>query len=109
MRIFLLWLLAIMLSLNASYAASMAICDVLEQAPDHVMHFGHHNHGEDGSASEATGQLHAHDHAHPGFSSIVPGSIGIATQLAYRPQFSAAACTYRSAPQTLPDPPPRAA
>jgi len=44
MRIFISFILAIMLSLNAAYAASVGVCDALEHTSSQAAHFGHHSH-----------------------------------------------------------------
>jgi hypothetical protein len=90
MRASLSFFLAIMLSLNAAYMASVGVCVALEHSTNHAEHFGHHqhHHSDDhdhddqiANADEADNTTsvsdHHHNHAHPGFSTILPDSIGI--------------------------------
>jgi len=119
MRIYLSFILAIMLSLNAAYAAAVGICDVLGHSSNHAAHFGHHSHEHsDDRAAQPTGQdqdgkvsplgNQLHDHAHPGFSSILPGIISVMPLTECSPLVAAPANSFVSVPQTLPDRPPRA-
>lgn len=119
MRTCLSFILAIMLSLNAAYTAAAGICDVLEHSSNHAAHFGHHSHehsddravqpaGQDkGDKVSPVGNQH-HDHADPGFSSILPGIIAVLPQTGCSLQIAASASTFVSAQQVLLDRPPRA-
>ena len=118
MRTCLTFLLAIMLSLNAAYAAAGSICVALEHLPNHAVHFGHHSHEhsddrvvqsadqDKGGKVSPVGNQH-HDHAHPGYSSILTGIISVMPLTGCSPLVAAPANAFVSAPQTLPDPPPR--
>src|SRR3989338_10086218 len=90
MRIFISFILAIMLSLNAAYAASVGVCDALEHTSSHAAHFGHHSHEHsddhvhdepavdaDGASNVPAVGDHHHAHVHPSFSAILPDIIGI--------------------------------
>ncbi|MDO8811135.1 MAG: hypothetical protein Q7J38_03795 [Gallionella sp.] len=115
------FLLAIMLSLNAAYAASVGVCDALEHTSGHAAHFGHHSHehsddhahddppvAADGAGNAPAVGDHHHDHVHQGFSSILPGSIGVMPMTGRSPMVAIPAGAFVSAPQTLPARPPRA-
>jgi len=114
MRIYLALLLSMLLSLNAAYAASVGICDALEQTQSHALHIGHHSHehsdGHDApsSGTGAADKVHYHDHAHPSFSSILPGIIDVMPLMGCSPLVAAPASAFASAPQALLDHPPRA-
>jgi hypothetical protein len=105
--------LAIMLSLNASYAASVGVCDAMEHTPGHTAHIGHHSHEHSddhdvpSSDAAATDKVHYHDHAHSSFSSILPGIIDVIPLTGCSPQVAAPAGTFVSTPQVLLDRPPR--
>lgn len=121
MRTGLAFILAIVLSLNAAYAASVGICDALEHSTSHAAHFGHHSHEHDDhpvhvearvSADEAdkahpAGEHH-HDHAHPGFSSIPQGIVSVTPLTGCNLLVAAPVGTYASAAQSPPYHPPRA-
>jgi hypothetical protein len=90
MRACLVALLAIMLSLNAAYAASLGVCDAVKHASDnHGLHIGHHDHADEhahhnlqvnGGETDETSSVnaHHHHHAHPSFSCILPNTVGLA-------------------------------
>lgn len=125
MRTHLSLLLAIMLSLNASYVASVGICSALEQATYHEDHFGHHNHlhGDDLNHDEhaqdkpplngevegitAAANDHHHHHVHPNFSSILPDNIGVTPLIGASPLVETPPLTYSSVSHALLDRPPR--
>jgi hypothetical protein len=126
MRTCLSFLLAIMLSLNASYVASAAVCGALEQSASHAAHFGHHSHEHSDehdhdahaqddpqvSADEAgkvtTASDHHHHHVHPSFSSILPDIIGVMPLTGSSPLVAAPPSVFISASHILFDRPPRA-
>lgn len=119
MRACLSFLLAIMLSLNAAYAATVGVCDALEHTSSQAAHLGHHEHSDDHahddpqvSADEAgkadSVSDHHHDHVHPNFSSILPGIIGVTPLTGRSPMVAIPAGAFVSAPQALPARPPRA-
>lgn len=114
MRTCLLFLLTIVLSLNAAYAASVGICDALEQKQGHASHIGHHSHehGDDHDApptgADDAGKTHNHDHAHPSFSSILPSIVNVIPLSGYSLQFATPAATFVSAPPVLIEHPPKA-
>lgn len=111
MRTCLVFILAIMLSLNAAYAAAAGVCDVFEQTHGHALHFGHHSHehgdGHD-AHSDGAGEVHCHDHAHSGFSSILPGIVGVMPLTGCSPLVALPPAAFISAPQAPIDLPPRA-
>jgi len=118
-RIYLSFILAIMLSLNAAYTAAAGICDVLEHSSNHAAHFGHHSHEHsDDRAVQPAGQNKGdkvppvsnqhHDHVHPGFSSILPCIISVMPLAGCSPQVAYTVSTFVSAQQALLDRPPRA-
>ncbi|MFA6120934.1 MAG: hypothetical protein WC706_06200 [Sideroxydans sp.] len=120
MRASLSFFLAIMLSLNASYMASVGVCGALEHSTSHAEHFGHHYHhhndehhhdDEIASADEADKSTsvsdHHHNHVHPGFSTILPDSIGIVPLIDDSIMIANHAETFVSAPPTLLERPPR--
>lgn len=120
MRACLSFLLAIMLSLNATYAASVDVCDVLEHTSSHAAHLGHHSHehsdhahdgpqvSADNAGKAASVSDHHHDHVHPSFFSILPGIIGVTPLIGHSPMIATPAGIFVSAPQALPARPPRA-
>jgi hypothetical protein len=110
MRSCLSFVLAIVLSLNAANAAVVGVCDALEHKPGHAAHFLHHSHADsDDHTGKATpfGE-HQHNHAHPGFSTILPNSIGVLPLTVECTLIAAPAEIFVSAPITLLDRPPRA-
>lgn len=118
MRTCLVFLLAVLLSLNAAAAAVAGVCDVLEHAPNHVTHFGHHSHDHDHDASpvgpDSTGKApaandHHHAHVHPGFSMLLPSLVGVMPLDGHSPQVAGASDGFASAPHVRLDRPPRAA
>ena len=123
MRFLLTLLLAALLSLNAAYAAVVSVCDALEHTQSHATHFGHHSHEHrDGHVhdappadSDGTGKTpassdhHHHAHVHPGFSTLVPATVGVIPLDGRSPLATAATNTFVSAPQVRLDRPPRAA
>jgi len=122
MRTYLAFLLAIMLSLNAAYAASVGVCDALEHTSNHAAHFGHHSHehGDDHVHDEpavdadgvgnvpAVGDHH-HAHVHAAFSCLLSGAIDVMPLEGCSPLIETLAGTFISAPQALIEHPPRAA
>ena len=121
MRTCLVFLLAIMLSLNAAYAASVGVCDALEHTSNHAAHFGHHSHEHSddhahddlqASADEAGNVSsvsdHHHNHVHPSFSTIMPDIIGVMPLTGRSPLVADPTGAFVSAPQALPARPPRA-
>ena len=115
MRTCLGFLLAIMLSLNAAYAASAGVCDALEQTKNHALHVGHHSHehGNDHDAqssdADGMGKVHLHDHAHSSFSFLLPGIIDAVPLTGCNSLLVSPASNFDSAPQSPLDHPPRAA
>jgi hypothetical protein len=121
MRTCVSFILAVMLSLNAAYVATVGVCDALEHSSGHAAHFLHHSHadsdgpaceheqtGADGTGSVASFGDHQHNHAHSGFSTILPDSIGVLPLTVGSTLIAASAEIFVSAPQTLLDRPPRA-
>ena len=121
MRSGLAFILAVMLSLNAAYAASVGMCDALEHSSSHAEHFGHHSHehgddhdhdvpqlGADGMDKVNSIGDHHHDHAHPSFSSILPNIVSVTPLSGCSLLVAAPVGTFISAPQSLPDHPPGA-
>ena len=122
MRTCLAFLLAIMLSLNASYAAVVAVCDALEHTSGDAAHFGHHSHEHsddhvhdepavdaDGASNVPAVGDHHHAHVHPVFSSLPTTSVGVMLLTGCSPLIADPASTFASAPQALLDRPPKAA
>jgi len=113
------FLLAVILSLNATYAASVGVCDALEHSPSHAAaHFGHHSHEHsddhvhDGAASaDGTGDAsmldHHHAHVHPSFHYLLSGAIDVMPLEGRSLLVADPASTFVSAPQALPYHPPR--
>ena len=88
MRISLTFLLAIMLSLNAAYAAAVGVCDTVRHVSDHGLHIGHHDHADEqahhdlqvsGGETNETPSVngHHHHHVHPSFFCILPSVVGL--------------------------------
>ncbi len=86
MRFFLTLLLAVLIPLNAAYAAVVGVCDALEHTQSHSGHFGHHEHdsrdhkhGDPHEASSADpGQSpSACDHVHSGFATLLSTTASI--------------------------------
>lgn len=112
MRAFLSFFLAIMVSLNTVYAASVGMCDALEQTRNHASHIWHHSHDHGNAQSpdaDGSGKTHLHDHAHPSFSFLLPNIIPAMPPKARGSKVASPACAFNSAPQTPPDIPPRSA
>lgn len=116
MRTCLAILLAVFLSLNTAYAAVVGVCDAFEQ--NDKAHFGHHSHehADDAAPAHANGSDklaasgdHDHAHVHPGFSTLLPGSVGMKLFAGRSPLVPATLNTFVSAPQIRLDRPPRAA
>jgi hypothetical protein len=110
---FSLTILALVLSLNAAYAASVGICDAMEQTPTHPSHIGHHSHEHSDdhnppSSVDEDGSAHHHDHAHPGFFSMVPNIVSVTPLPGCGLMIAAPAGTFVSAPQFLFEHPPKA-
>jgi len=121
MRACLSFILAIMLSLNAAYAASVGVCDALEHTSSQAAHFGHHSHEHSDdhahddlqASADEVGKVssvsdHHHEHVHPNFSSIPPSIIGVMLLSGRSPIVAAPADAFVSASQALPARPPRA-
>jgi len=121
MRSSLSFLLAIMLSLNAAYVASVGVCDALEHTSIHTTHLGHHSHGHSGGhdhddqlasddESDQTTSVsdHLHFHVHPGFSTILPDVIGVTPLTGGSIRIAIPAEILISVPPTLLERPPRA-
>ena len=118
MRTGLAFLLAIMLSLNTAYAASLGICDALEHRSNHAPHFGHHSHEDsDSNATQAISDKvdkvtstsdHYHNHVHPIFSLILPDIIAVTSLMGCGVLVDTPAITFFSALQAPPDYPPKA-
>lgn len=114
MRTCLGFLLAIMLSLNAAYAASAGVCDALEQTQSHALHVGHHSHehGNDHDAqssdADGMGKVPLHDHAHSSFSFLLPGIIDAEPLTGCNSLLASPASNFDSASQSSLDRPPRA-
>ena len=134
MRTCLSFLLAIMLSLNASYVAYAGVCGALEHTASHAAHFGHHSHEHsDGSSHDDHAPVHAqvdtqvdtqvsadeagkvstasdhhHHHVHPSFSSILPDILAVMPLSGSSPQVAAPHATYISVSRVLLERPPRA-
>lgn len=117
MRTCLAILLAVFLSLNTAYAAVVGVCDVFEHTEQNdKAHFGHHSHEHDAAPADADGSDklaasgdHDHAHVHPGFSTLVPGSIGLLPFAGRSPLVPATLDILVSAAQIRLDRPPRAA
>lgn len=123
MRTCLAFLLAVLLSLNTAYAAVIGVCDVLEHTQQgDKAHFGHHSHEHadehehdappadaDSSGKVAASGDHDHAHVHPGFSTLLPGSVGMKLFAGRSPLVAATPDTFVSAAQVRLDRPPRAA
>jgi len=121
MRTYLAFLLAIMLSLNAAYAASVGVCDALEHTSNHAAHFGHHGHEHSGDhvhdepAVDADGAGnapavgdHHHAHVHAAFSCLLSGVIDVTPLEGCSLMVATPAGTFVSAPQALIEHPPKA-
>lgn len=121
MRAALTFLLAIMLSLNATHANAVGICDVMKCTSGLTAHFGHHSHehGDDhrhderqaGAAEEgnaATASDHHHTHVHPSFLYLLPGMIGVVPLTVGNTLAAAAPATFISAAPSRLERPPRA-
>ena|SRR3989338_2573373 len=122
MRTYFAFLLAIMLSLNAAYAATVGVCDALEHTTNQTAHFGHHSHEHsdehvhdepavdtDGGSNVPVVSDHHHAHVHAAFSCLLPGVIGVTPLDGCSPLMATPASTFVSAPQALIEHPPRAA
>jgi len=120
MRIFLSFVLTIMFSLNAAYAASVGVCDVLEHTSSQAAHFGHHSHQHsddhvhDEPAADADGgnnvpavSDHHHAHVHAVFSFLLSDTINVIPLEGCSPLIATPASTFISAPQALIERPPR--
>src|SRR3989338_6066761 len=112
MRTFLTFVLVIMLSLNAAYAASVGDCDALEHTSGDAAHFGHHSHEHsddhvhdepavdaDGASNVPAVGDHHHAHVHPVFSSLPTTSVGVMLLTGCSPLIADPASTFASAPQ----------
>jgi len=121
MRIFLSFILTVMLSLNAAYAASVGVCDALEHTSGQAAHFGHHSHehsddhAHDEPAADADGANyvpaaddHHHAHVHAAFSFLLSDTIHVTPLKGCSPLVASPASTFISAPQALIERPPRA-
>jgi hypothetical protein len=121
MRTYFAFLLAIMLSLNAAYAASVGVCDALEQTKSHTAHFGHHSHEHsddyvhdepavdaDGGSNVPAVSDHHHAHVHAAFSCLLSNVIGVTPLDGCSTLMATPSSIFVSAPQTLIEHPPRA-
>lgn len=121
MRTCLSFILAIMLSLNAAYAASVGICDALEHTSGQAAHFGHHSHEHsdghvhdepavdaDGASYAPAAGDHHHACAHPIFSCLLSGITSVTPLEGCSLLITTPDSTFVSAPQTLIERPPRA-
>ena len=120
MRTYLAFLLTIMLSLNAAYAASVGVCDALEQTTNHAAHFGHHSHEHsdvhvhdepvvDADGGSNVPAVSYHHHVHAAFSCLLSDPIDVTPLKGCRPLIATPASNFVSAPQALIEHPPRAA
>jgi len=122
MRIFLSFILAIMFSLNAAYAASVGVCDALEHTSNHAAHFGHHSHEHsdnhvhdelavdtDGESDIPVASDHHHAHVHAAFSCLLSDTLNVTPLEGCSLLVASPASTFISAPQALIERPPRAA
>ena len=121
MRFFLTTLLAALLSLNTAYAAVVSVCGALEHTQNHTAHFGHHSHQHsdahthdappadpNGTGEAPAANDHHHAHVHPGFSTLLPDTVGVTPLDGRSPLVVTAASTFASAPKIRLDRPPRA-
>ncbi|MDP2826784.1 MAG: hypothetical protein Q8O52_29360 [Sulfuritalea sp.] len=121
MRTCFAFLLAVLFSLNAAYAAVVVVYDTLEHTQGETTHFGNHNHehGDDHAHDapptdpDQPNQLpaasdHHHAHVHPGFSTLLPGAIGIMPLDGRSPLIPVAIIAFASLPQVRLERPPRA-
>lgn len=121
MRTYLAFILALMLSLNAAYAASMDVCDALEHTSSHAAaHFGHHSHEDSdnhdrdepvdaGGPGNATMDDHHHTHVHPSFSYLLSDTIDVTLSENCTLLIAGTTSIFVSAPQARLDRPPEAA
>jgi hypothetical protein len=122
MRRFFAILLLVLLPLNAAYAAVAGVCDTLEHTQGKAAYFGHHTHehGDDHAHDappadpDQPGQLtaasdHHHAHVHPGFSTLLPGTIGVMPLGGHSPYVALDRRDFVSAPYIHLDRPPIAA
>lgn len=122
MRTCLIFIFAIMLPLNAAYAAASGLCDAWGDTSSHAEHFGHHNHEHsddhdhdeptvdaDVSSNLSEGSDHHHAHLHPVFSGLLSGEMNAMSLDGSSPLVLSPLSTFISAPQKLIEYPPRAA
>jgi len=122
MRFFFALLLAALLSLNAAHAVVVGVCDALEHTQGHSTHFGHHSHAHgddhthdappadpDHPSLVPAASDHHHAHVHPGFTTLLPGAIGVVVLGGDSPYASLDRRDFVSAPPIRLDRPPRAA
>lgn len=122
MRTCFAFLLAVLLSLNAASAAVVSVCDALDHRQSDASHFGHHSHQHgddhahdtppadaDGTGKAPAANDHHHAHVHPGFSTLLPSTVGVMPLAGRSPLATARGNTFTSAPQVRLDRPPRAA
>ena len=122
MRFFLTLILATLLSLNAAFAAVVGVIDAVEHTQGDASRSGHHSHqhGDDHAADappadlDGTGRApadndHHHAHVHPGFSTLLPDTVGVMSVDWRSPLVPTALGTFASAPHVRLDRPPRAA
>jgi len=119
MRTYLAFILAIMLSLNAAYAATVGVCDALEHTTNQAAHFGHHSHEHsddhahdepaDGGSNVPAVSDHHHAHVHAAFSCLLSDTIHVTPLKGCSPLVASPASTFISAPQALIEHPPRVA
>lgn len=132
MRNVIAFALSLFLSLNAAHAAVVGVCDALEQAvangvaAEHGAHFGHHSHHDQGAdvvsgaTPDAFGKAGGSDqksptivpsdhfHAHPSFSSLLPGGVIVPAVPRHEAMIATPANAYVSAHPSRLERPPRA-
>ncbi|MEQ1590385.1 MAG: hypothetical protein ABL902_08535 [Gallionella sp.] len=121
MRACFTFLLAIMVSLNAAYAASLTVCDALEHSSRHGGHFGHQSHHDherhehngsqvsiDSTSQATSDEGHHHSHVHSSFVSILQHIVGFALVHPYTPVIKASSKAFISAILKPLDHPPQA-
>lgn len=85
MRLLWILLLALVIPINAAYAAASGVCDSVDGHAQHGQHFGHHKHVHDqdhggvgnGDPKQPSGSDHNHSHAHPLFTLMLPAQIEV--------------------------------
>jgi hypothetical protein len=124
MRLIVAFLLALLIPLNAAFAAAGGICDALEGKAQHTAHMGHHTHVHDhdhdgadtagnvdpGGATDSSQHAsdHHHSHVHPAFSSMLSVPIGLNLPIATSAPPAPSVETFVSAIPSQLERPPRA-